>query len=144
MSHEHTWTRKIHHGLNLGEATTFLLIVFYVPSHRAYIQMPFCPESPEIPKIETSTTLEAHNIFCRSSIEVRSKKSYSPPQDLSNDIWHATYTQVNQGNSRLLVVRSQIGTLTPSPSFGHNLCFKHSNGMCEPILDLGSKSFPMI
>jgi len=33
-------------------------------------------------------------------------------------------------------------TLTPSLSFGHNLCFKFSNGSCKPILDIFvSKSF---
>jgi len=30
----------------------------------------------------------------------------------------------------------KIGNLTPSPSFGHNLCFKCPNGWCEPILDI--------
>jgi len=49
---------------------------------------------------------------------------------------HATCTQVNRGNFRLLVVRSQIANLTPGPSFGHNLCFKCSNGWCKPILDI--------
>jgi len=34
------------------------------------------------------------------------------------------------------VVRSQIDNLIPDPSFGHNLCFKHQNGSCEPILDI--------
>jgi len=33
------------------------------------------------------------------------------------------------------MVRSQIGNLTPSLYFGHNLCFKYPNGSCEPILD---------
>jgi hypothetical protein len=42
-------------------------------------------------------------------------------------MWHATYMQVNQGNSQLLVVGSQIGNLTFGPSFGHNLCCKYSN-----------------
>jgi hypothetical protein len=44
-------------------------------------------------------------------------------------MWHATYTQVNQGDSQLLVVESQI-------TIRHNLCFKYSNGSCEPILDI--------
>ncbi len=55
---------------------------------------------------------------------------------------HATYTSVNHGNSRLVVIRSQIGSLTINLSFGHNLCFKYSNGSCEPILDIYvSKAF---
>jgi hypothetical protein len=55
-------------------------------------------------------------------------QSCSPGQELSNDIWHATCTQINQGNSGLLVIGSQIGSLTSNPSFGHNLCFKYPNG----------------
>ncbi len=47
MSHEQTWTHKTHHGPNLGEATTFPLIVYSVPSHRINIQMEFCPKTPK-------------------------------------------------------------------------------------------------
>jgi len=49
---------------------------------------------------------------------------------------HATYTQRNRVNSQLLVVGSQTANLTPSPSFGHNLCFRCPNGSCEPISDI--------
>jgi hypothetical protein len=31
---------------------------------------------------------------------------------------------------------SQIVNLTHGLSFGHNLCFKSPNGLCEPILDI--------
>jgi hypothetical protein len=34
------------------------------------------------------------------------------------------------------MVGSQIGSLIPSYSFGHNLCFKYLNGSYEPILDI--------
>jgi hypothetical protein len=51
-------------------------------------------------------------------------------------MWHATYMQVNQVNSWFLVVKSQIANLTLDPSFGHNLCFKYSNGMCKLIFDM--------
>jgi hypothetical protein len=60
-------------------------------------------------------------------------QSYIFCQDLFNNMWHATCMQGNQGNSRLLVVGSQIGNLTPDLSFGHNLCFKNPNGSCELI-----------
>jgi hypothetical protein len=49
-------------------------------------------------------------------------------------MWH--YTHVIQGHSQLLIIGSQTDTLTPSLSFGHNLCCKYSNGSCEPILDI--------
>jgi hypothetical protein len=34
------------------------------------------------------------------------------------------------------MVRSQIGNLTPDPSFGHNLCFRYLNGSCKPTLEI--------
>jgi len=34
------------------------------------------------------------------------------------------------------MVGSQIGSLIPDLSFGHNLCFKYPNGSCKPILDI--------
>ncbi len=64
------------------------------------------------------------------------KESCSLCWELSNDMWQATCTQGNRSDSWLLVVRSQTTNLTPGLSFGHNLCFKCSNGSCEPILDI--------
>jgi hypothetical protein len=56
---------------------------------------------------------------------------------LSNNMWHATFTQGNRGDSWLLVVeKSKIDNLTFDLFFGHNLCFKYSNGSCEFILDI--------
>jgi hypothetical protein len=37
MNHGHTRIHKTHHDLDLGEATTFPLIVFSVISHGGYI-----------------------------------------------------------------------------------------------------------
>jgi hypothetical protein len=42
-----TQAHKIHHNSDLGEATTFSLIVFFMLSHGAYTQMSFCPETPK-------------------------------------------------------------------------------------------------
>jgi hypothetical protein len=47
MSHGQTWTHKTHHGPDLGEATTFSLIIYFVPIHEAHIQMTFCPGTPK-------------------------------------------------------------------------------------------------
>jgi hypothetical protein len=49
---------------------------------------------------------------------------------------HALCRQVNWVDSWLLVVGSQIDSLTPGPSFTHNLCFRCPNEQCEPILDI--------
>jgi hypothetical protein len=76
-SHRQTWTHKIHHGPDLGEATTFPFIVYYVAGHTASIQMAFFTGfpsgSPEIPKVGTPTTLGAHNFVFRPLIEMRFK-----------------------------------------------------------------------
>jgi hypothetical protein len=42
------WIHKTHHDLNLEEATTFSLIVFSMPGHKAYTQMSFCSEIPKL------------------------------------------------------------------------------------------------
>jgi hypothetical protein len=42
-SHGKTRTHKTHHDPDLGEATTFPLIIYSVPFHEAHIQMIFCP-----------------------------------------------------------------------------------------------------
>jgi len=49
---------------------------------------------------------------------------------------HATYTQENQGDFRLLMLKSQTVNLIPDPFFGYNLCFKNPNKSWEPILDI--------
>jgi hypothetical protein len=63
-------------------------------------------------------------------------QSCSPRWELSNGVLHATYTQGNWVDSQLPMVRSQIASLTPDLSFGHNLCCRCSNGSCKLILDI--------
>jgi len=46
-THEQTWIHKIHHGPNLGEATIFPLIVYFVHGHETNIQMSFCLGTPK-------------------------------------------------------------------------------------------------
>jgi hypothetical protein len=64
------------------------------------------------------------------------KQNCSPYRKISNGMGHATCTKGNWGDSRLLVVGSQIVSLTFNPSFGHSLWFKYPNGSCEPILNI--------
>jgi len=40
-------------------------------------------------------------------------------------MWNIAWTQVNKGNSQILMVESQIGKLTHDLHFGHNFCFKY-------------------
>jgi hypothetical protein len=64
------------------------------------------------------------------------KQSCSFRQGLSNGMWHIICSQVNWVDSWLFLVESETGTLTPGPSFGHNLCFRCLNEQCEPILNI--------
>jgi hypothetical protein len=77
MNHGQTQIHKIHHGLNLGETTTFPLVIYFVPLHEAHIQMAFCSG---IPKWESwnsynwdSRNFAGHNFLCRPPIEMTSK-----------------------------------------------------------------------
>jgi len=74
-SHGQTQTHKIHHGPNLGEATTFPFIIYFVPLHKAHNHfVSGLPNRiPEIPKVGIPVTLEPYNFACRLSIEMRSK-----------------------------------------------------------------------
>jgi hypothetical protein len=80
MNHGQTRTHKTNHGLDLGEATTFPFIVYFVPGRGASTQMSFCPGIPtlEIPKIGMLATLEGHNFMCKASIEMRSEAKLFP------------------------------------------------------------------
>jgi hypothetical protein len=49
---------------------------------------------------------------------------------------HAFYSQENRVDSQLFLIKSQTGSLTFDPSFGHNLCFKCSNEQYKSILDI--------
>jgi hypothetical protein len=141
MSHGHIRIHKIHHSLNLGEAITFPFIVFSMISHEGCTQMLFCLKTPKLGVLKFSklglSTLWRPIVSCLNLwLKWSLKQSCSTCQELFNDMSHATYTQVNQGDSRLLVVGSQIGTLTFSLSFGHNFCFKYPNGSCETISNI--------
>jgi hypothetical protein len=60
----------------------------------------------------------------------------SPRRHLSNDVSHSQLGGRKEVDSRLLVVGSQIASLTPGPSFAHNLGDRCPNGQCEAIFDI--------
>jgi hypothetical protein len=80
-NHGQIRTHKTHHGLDLGETTTFPLIIYSVASHRTNIQMAFCLETPKWESRNSQSwesynfgaTLGAHNFVCRPSNEMRSQ-----------------------------------------------------------------------
>jgi hypothetical protein len=129
-----TWTHKTHHGPDSGEATTFPHIVFFTAGRGGYIRMAQIPGTPEIvpaglPELWTAITPD-----CR--VGSRWGLNQSPRQDLSNAMSHTQIGRREEVDSRLLVVRSQTGSLTPSPSFAHNLGCRCLNCQCEAIFDI--------
>jgi hypothetical protein len=68
----------------------------------------------------------------------------SPRRDLSNDLSHSQFGGREKVDSQLFVVGSQIGSLTPDPSFAHNLGYRCPNGQGEAIFVIyASRPFPM-
>jgi hypothetical protein len=140
-SHKQTQTPKTHHGPDLGEATTFPPYnILYVSPQDQHSNVILSRDSqmgvPKFPKLGL-LQLWGPIILCADiRLKLGLKQSCSPHQDLSNNMWHTTYSHINRGNSWFLVVGSQIANLTPSPFFDHNLCFNYSNESWEPILGI--------
>jgi hypothetical protein len=113
-SHRQTQTHKTQHGLNLGESTTFPLLIYFVPLHEAHIQMAFCETQIGVPKFSKLGFLRfwgpitlCVNLWLRWSL----KQSCSPHQKKFDSMWHVTCTQGSWVDSRLLMVGSQTANL---------------------------------
>jgi hypothetical protein len=63
-------------------------------------------------------------------------QSCSPRRELSNAVLHSRSARREQVDSLLLMVGSQTTSLTPGPSFAHNLGCRCPNDQCEAILDI--------
>jgi hypothetical protein len=136
----HGWAMGKHRFTSLtmaqtwGKPSPFPLIVYSMPGHETSTQMSFL--KLKFPKLRF-LQLWGPIILCVDLwLKWGLKQNCSPRWKFTNDMSHATWTQGNRGDSWLLMVRNQIGNLTPGPSFGHNLCFKCPNESCEPILDI--------
>ncbi len=64
------------------------------------------------------------------------KQTCSFPWELFNGVSHSTWTHQGRVDSQLLVVGSQTASLTPGPSFVHNLCCRCLKCSCEAIFDI--------
>jgi hypothetical protein len=63
-------------------------------------------------------------------------QSCSPQKELFNAMSHSQNAHREQVDSRLLVVGSQTVSLTPGPSFAHNLGCRCPNDQCEATFDI--------
>ncbi len=92
---------------------------------------------PKLSRVGVPELWELISPDCRVRSRQDLNQSCSSPQELSNDgVSHSRIERREEVYSRLLVVGSQIATLTPGLSFAHNLGCKCSNGSCEAILDI--------
>ncbi len=137
-NHGLPWTHLTHHGPSPGKATTFPHIVFSPP--HLHPNSSFSQDSQSaVPKL-SRFGLPGLWMLITSRPEFGSgqglNQSYSSRRELSNGMSHFTCTHRNQVDSQLLVVRSQTTSLTPGPSFDHNLCCRYPNGSYEAILDI--------
>jgi hypothetical protein len=139
-----TWTHKTHHGPDSGVShhlTPYSILC--VRPRRGHPNGTFCWDSRNgVPKLSrncpggTPRTLNCHNSRLRSWITTRSNQSCSPRRDLSNAMSHSRIEHREEVDSRLLVVGSQTASLTPGPSFAHNLGCRCPNYQCEAIFDI--------
>jgi hypothetical protein len=138
MSHEQSQIHKIHHGPDLGGS-------HHLPPFGILYASPQGPHPNGIlsqhsqmgvPKFPNLRLLQLWGpiILCA---DLRSRWSLEQScisrQELSNSMSHTTCMQGNRGDSQLFVVGSQIANLTPSLSFGHNLCFNFQMGHASPF-----------
>jgi hypothetical protein len=130
-----------HHGLGSGGATTILPIVFSVPFRRTCTRMALFPGTP---KVESRNCpgfgLSGLWDIIASCPDLRSgrglNQTCSPLQELFNAVLHSPSSRWERVDPRLLVVRSQTASLTPDPSFAHNLGCRCPNDQCEAISDI--------
>jgi len=96
-----------------------------------------CPRwSPEIVPGGVPRLWELITPDCQVWLRRGLNQTCSPRQDLFNDVSHSQFGGREKVDSRLLVVGSQTASLTPGPSFAHNLGYRCPNDQCEAIFDI--------
>jgi len=139
-----TLDHKTHHGPDSGEATTFPHIIFSAMFRWGYIQIALFPGTPKLESRNCPETVpvgvpglwELIIPDFKVSLQRGLNQSCNPCRDLSNDISHSQFGGREEVDSRLLVVGSQTVSLTPGPSFAHNLGCRCPNGQCEAIFNI--------
>jgi hypothetical protein len=95
---------------------------------------------PEIVPVGVPGLWELITPDCKIGSRRGLNQTCSTRWDLSNDVLHFQFGLRKEVDSRLLVVGSQIVSLTPGRSFAHNLGDRCSNAQCEVFWVLLSSS----
>ncbi len=124
-----TWTHKIHHGPDSGVShhlTPYSILC--VTSREWHPNVTFSRDSRNgVPKLSRNYPVGVLGLWDVISpcSDLRSgqglNQSCSPQRELSNAISHSRSACRERVDSRLLVIGSQTASLTPDPSFAHNL-----------------------
>ncbi len=133
-----------HHGPDSREATTFPLIVLFAALRQGYIQMALFPGTPKLESRNYPETVpggvpglwELISPDCQVWLERGLNQCCSSPWELFNSMSHSRCRRREEVNFWLLVVGSQTASLTPGPSFAHNLGWRCPNGQCEASLNI--------
>jgi hypothetical protein len=130
-----------HHDPNSGGATTILPIVFFVPLRCTCIRMALFPKTPKVesrncPDFGLSGLWDIIASHPNLQLGRGLNQTCSPLQKLSNAALHSSSARWERVDSRILVVESQIVSLTLGPSFAHNLGCRCPNDQCEAISDI--------
>jgi len=91
---------------------------------------------PEIVPGGVSGLWELITPDCKIGSQRHLNQTCSPRRDLFNGVSHYLLELREEVDSRLLVVGSRTASLTPGPSFAHNLGDKCPNAQCEGIFDI--------
>jgi hypothetical protein len=130
-----------------GGVTTILPIVFSALLCRDHTQVVVCPGTPKVesqncPGFGLSGLWDII-VFCPNLRSRRGlNQTCSPLWELSHVVSHSPSAHRERVGSWLLVIGSQTASLTPAPSFAHNLGCRCPNDQCEAISDI-YKTFPM-
>ncbi len=139
-SHMQPWTHLTHHSPDSGKPPPSPYNILCVSPPHLHPNGTFSRDSQSgVPKL-SRFGLPGLWAFITSRSNLRLgqslKKTCSSPWELFNGVSHFTWTHRDWVDSRLLVVGSQTASLTPGPSFAHNLGCRCPNCQCEGIFDI--------
>jgi hypothetical protein len=145
-----TSEHKTHHGPDSGVCHHHTPYSILCDARGGYIQMAQIPGTPKLESRNCSETVPGGvpglwkliTPDCKLGSRRGLNQTCSPRRDLCNGVSHSQFGLREEVDSRLLVVGSQIASLTPGPSFAHNLGDRCPNAQCEGIFDIyASRTF---
>jgi hypothetical protein len=130
MSHRQIRIHKTHHGPDLGEATTFPLIVYSMLFHEAHIQMAFCPGTPKWKSRNCQSRTTRNFVFCNLSYATKKSHMQLFWSCMQHVQLHATFFSCIR---QVTKDKISISVGTPTTLGPHNF-------MCRPPIKMKSEA----